>query len=102
MTIGGIIKEARLDHQLTQEDVARVVGTTKATVSRWESGDIKKMKTSYMQALAALLGLDVMLFFQREEVLIPDEYNVIEAYRKADEGTKAAIRKLLDVQEVPQ
>lgn len=100
MTIGGIIKTRRLELQMTQEDLARAVNTTKATVSRWESGDIHKMKRSMMAALSRVLSLDPMIFLQDEEVLLPDESEVIAAYRQADEGTKAAVRKLLDIHDL--
>ena len=52
MTIGSIIRDRRKELNMTQEDLAIAVGTTKATVSRWESGDIHKMKRSMMAALA--------------------------------------------------
>lgn len=100
MTIGDIIRNRRKELNMTQEDLANSVGTTKATVSRWESGDIHKMKRPMIAALARTLQLDPLIFLQREEVLMPDESEVIYAYRKADDGTKAAVRKLLDVQEV--
>ena len=100
MTIGDIIRIRRKELNMTQGDLADTIGTTKATVSRWESGDIHKMKRSMIAALARTLQLDPLLFLQQEEVLLPDEADVIYAYRAADDGTKAAVRKLLDVPEV--
>lgn len=100
MTIGGIIRDRRLEMGYTQLDLAKIVGTTKATISRWESGDIHKMKSSMILAVSRALNLDPLVFLQDEEVLLPDESAVINAYRAADEGTKAAVRKLLDIQEV--
>lgn len=97
MTIGDIIKTTRKELNMTQEELAAVVGTTKATVSRWESGDIHKMKRPMISAMAKALHLDPMIFFQREEIIFPDERDVINAYRRADDGTKSAVRKLLDV-----
>lgn len=97
MTIGSIIRDRRIELKMTQEDLAAAVGATKATVSRWESGDIHKMKRSMIAAVSRVLRLDPMLFLQQEEVLFPDEVDVIHAYRAADDGTKAAVRKLLDI-----
>ena len=99
MTIGDIIRNRRKELNMTQEDVAKAVNTTKATVSRWESGDISKIKNKTMEKLAHVLNMDPMLFLQREEVLMPEEVDVINAYRKADDGTRSAVRKLLDVEE---
>lgn len=99
MTLGDIVRNKRIELNMTQEDLAKAVGTTKATVSRWESGDIHKMKRSMIAAVSGVLHLDPLLFFQQEEVLMPDEYRIITAYRAADDGTKSAVRKLLDVPE---
>ena len=97
MTIGDIIKAKRKELNMTQEDLARAVGTTKATVSRWESGDIRKIKRDMIKSLENTLQLDPAIFFRREEVLMPDEVVLIDAYRKADDGTRSAVRKLLDI-----
>ena len=99
MTIGDIIRKKRKELDMNQEDLARIVGTTKATVSRWESGDIGKMKGKYITALSNVLQIDKMIFFQRQEVLLPDEADIIDAYRKAEDGIRASVKKLLDVKE---
>lgn len=99
MTIGNIIKENRKKHDMTQEDLAKAVGTTKATVSRWESGDIRKMKRDLAAKLSKVLQIDPWFLIPQDDLLTPEESKVIEAYRKADDGTKASIRKLLDVPE---
>ena len=44
MTIGDIIRHKRKELDLTQDELAERTGVTKATVSRWESGEIKKIK----------------------------------------------------------
>ena len=68
MTIGSIIRDRRKELNMTQEDLAKAVGTTKATVSRWESGDIHKMKRSMMASLSRVLHLDPMIFLQQEDL----------------------------------
>lgn len=97
MTMGNIIEDRRKELNMTQEDLAEALGTTKATVSRWESGGIRKMKRPMIVALAKVLQLDPILFMQQEEVLWPDEYAIISSYRRADASTRAAVRKLLEV-----
>ena len=96
MTIGDIIRIKRKELNMTQEDLANAVGTTKATVSRWESGDIRKMKRSAIAAVARTLQLDPMLFFQREEVLMPDEERLIDAYRLASSEIRDAALSMLE------
>ena len=97
MTIGDIIKNRRKALRMTQEDLAKAVGTTKATVCRWESGNIKKIDVNRIQKVSNVLQLDPQLFFQRTEVLLPEEYDVIIAFRNADNGTRSAVKKLLDL-----
>ena len=97
MTIGDIIRNRRKELHMTQEDLGRIVGTTKATVSRWESGDIHKMKESTIRQLCNTLSLDRMLFAQREEVLTQEEADIIDAYRNAGEVIRISVRKLLDM-----
>ena len=93
------LKEARIRKNMTQEDLARAVNTTKATVSRWETGDIHKMKLPMVQEVCRVLQIDTMLFFQREEVLMPDEASVIDAYRNASEGIRQSVRILLGLKD---
>ena len=100
MKIGDLIKYKREELQLNQEQLAETIGTTAATISRWESGNIRKIKLKNINALAESLNMDPQLFFQREEVLLPEEYDVIRAYRKADAGVKNSVRKLLDLKEM--
>ena len=81
MTIGELIKTRRKELGMSQDDVAKSVGTTKATVSRWESGEIHKMKRQMIAALANVLQLDPMVFFQKEEILIQEE-KMVEGVKK--------------------
>ena len=99
MTIGDIIREHRINLKMTQEDVARAVGTTKPTVSRWESGEISKIKLDTAKKLSVLLNIDLSTFVFTNEVLLPGEYTLLYAYRSADEGTRKSVRKLLEIDE---
>ena len=99
MKIGEIIRDRRMELNMTQEDLAKAVDTTKATVSRWESGEIHKIRESMIRRLCAVLQISPMIFFQREEVLMPDEAKVIDAYRIANEGIRPSVRILLNVKE---
>ncbi|MGX7099476.1 LexA family protein [Globicatella sanguinis] len=61
------IKWLRKRKNLTQEEVAERVGVTKATVSKWEKGDIENMKRDKIAKLSEvfeispleLLGIDI-------------------------------------------
>lgn len=89
MTIGEIIFTKRKALDLTLEDVGQAVGVSKATVSRWESGDIRHMRRDKIEALSNLLGLDPSLFILTTEIITQKERELIQAYRSADERAKA-------------
>lgn len=57
MGIKDILKDRRLELQLTLEDVAKRVGVSPATISRWESGDIANMRRDRIAALAEALQI---------------------------------------------
>ena len=96
MTIGDIIRNRRKELNMTQEDLARILNTTKATVSRWESGDIRKIKRPMIMALENVLQIDAKLFFQRDEVIMPDEERLLTAYRQASDEIRDAALSMLE------
>ena len=49
------LRNRRLELNLTMKDVAKHVGVSEATVSRWESGNIANMKRSRIERLAEIL-----------------------------------------------
>ena len=55
MEINERIKELWLLNKLTLEEVANIVGVTKATVQRWESGLIANMRRDKIASLAKAL-----------------------------------------------
>lgn len=55
MEIKDIIKNKRLELGLTLDEVAKIVGVSGATISRWETGDIKNMRRDKIGDLAKAL-----------------------------------------------
>ncbi len=55
MTIGDRIKQARLDAEMTQAELARKVGVSREAVSQWESGESKGMKPENLIKCAVTL-----------------------------------------------
>ncbi len=73
------IREARKAAKLTQEELARTIGITHATLSRYESGAINP-PASQLQAIASALGVSVgyLLGQESERVIIPGRLKLVE------------------------
>ncbi len=61
MKVKDIIKTKRLEMGLTLAEVAVAVGVSEGTVSRWESGEIKSMKSERITKLADVLKINPVL-----------------------------------------
>lgn len=96
MTISELIKSQRISHNMTLADVGHAVGVDRATIQRWENG-IMKIDRKHIALLCRTLDIDPVIFCHPNEVIFPEERELIEAWRSADEGTRASIRKLLDL-----
>lgn len=89
MTIGEIIYTKRKEMNLTLEDIGKAVGVSKATVSRWESGDIRHMRRDKIAALSNLLGLNPALFIMTSEIITETERRLLDAFRAADDRARS-------------
>lgn len=58
LEIKDIIKNRRLELDLTLRDIAEYVRVSPATVSRWESGDIANMRRDKITLLSTVLQID--------------------------------------------
>ena len=59
MELKDIIKDYKYRHQLTNDEIAAQLGVTKPTVSRWISGDVKRIQEETLSRLNALLGYNI-------------------------------------------
>lgn len=57
MEIGIMIKQRRIEKGLSLMDVANHCEVSKATVARWENGDIKHMRRDKIERLAQILNV---------------------------------------------
>lgn len=57
MTVGQKIKESRLSHGFTQEELAARVGVQKSAIAKWETGRVENIKRSSLQKLAEALEI---------------------------------------------
>lgn len=59
MKVNELIKSRRNDLGMTMLDVAKKVGVSEATISRWETGNISNFKRDKIAKLAKVLMLQV-------------------------------------------
>lgn len=50
-SIGRKIKELRLSHNMTQEQLGRILGVNKSAVQKYESGDVQNLKRETIKRL---------------------------------------------------
>ena len=67
MKANDVIKLRRKELGLTMREVANAVGVSEATVSRWESGDIRNMRRDKIAALARALDVSPAVLMDWEE-----------------------------------
>lgn len=88
----------------TQKEVADAIGVSPQTFNTWCQG-IALPRMGKLQLLADYFKLNKSDFIEPylespdNFMLSNDEQALVEAYRSADDGTKAAVRKLLDIKE---
>lgn len=61
------LKRRRLELGLTMKQVAKVVGVSEGTVSKWESGNIGSMRLDKARALSRALSIDPREFMGQDE-----------------------------------
>lgn len=54
----GFLKKRRTELGLSQSDIAKAVGVSEGTISRWESGNIANMKRDRIYKLAQVLQIE--------------------------------------------
>lgn len=64
MDIGTLIFTKRKEKGYSQKELADKVGVSEATISRWESGEIKNMKRKNVGMLADALGVSPLVFME--------------------------------------
>lgn len=69
------LRSRRLELDLTLSEVAKAIGVTEATVSRYESGNIKNMRRDRIEKYSKILKIDPTLIIGIHEDT-PDEINI--------------------------
>lgn len=105
MDVKDILKNRRLEKQLTLDDVGHLVGVSAATISRWESGDIANMKRDKIVKLAKALDISPAIIMGWDETissndtqqrLDPDVRRIERARQKMPEADKKFMMDMLE------
>lgn len=110
-TLGQRIERLRNAKQLTQQQLAKIVGVSRVAVTKWESGATKNMKLDNLLALCDLFGLgaeslisgtynleigqDKAVWRSAIRRLTVDESTLLDAYKAAPLEVKAAVDRVL-------
>lgn len=108
MEIKDILKNRRLERNMSLKDVADMVGVTISTISRWESGDISNMRRDRIVSYANALAISPSIIMGWEEPpsrkqgnsceLTESELDLIKKYRQLDADGKFRIEKAIDTE----
>lgn len=79
--IRNVLKQKRLEKNMTLKDVAKKVGVSEGTISRWESGDIENMRRDKISKLADALNISpaVIMGWDKDKAL-PSNISVPAAH----------------------
>ena len=101
MEIKDILKNRRLERNMSLKDVADMVGVTISTISRWESGDISNMRRDRIVSYANALAISPSIIMGWEEPpsrkqgnyyeLTESELALIKKYRQLSASGKKAV-----------
>ena len=98
-----IMKARRKELHMTMQQLADAAGTTKATISRLESGKIDKFDSDKLAKIAQALKCSPLYLLAQCDTPYPEDAEddfdnkLITAYRNADDKTKGIVRTLLDL-----
>ena len=102
MNVKDIIRQKRLECGYTMKELAEKVGVSAATVSRWESGDLKTMKHTKFMLLANALQTSPAILLDSSASsslsISPQEEKLIKKYRQLDADGKRTIDEQVDFQ----
>lgn len=103
MDFGAKIKARRIDLGMTTEDVAKLVGVSNGTISRWETGSIKNQRRDKIELLAKALKTtpaDLMGWPEKNKpqraALSDDAHHIGVLYDRADEKDQLLTHSVLD------
>ena len=100
-TVGENLKAVSKIKGIRNKQIADYMGVSESCVSHWFRGN-NSLDIDNLYKLCQFLGVSLDQIFGVAPIVFgalnPEENDIVIAYRKADDGTRASVRKLLDVE----
>jgi transcriptional regulator with XRE-family HTH domain len=100
MTLAERMKQLRVTRGLTQEQVGKVIGVSKATIMKYEKGEIKNLKRTSVQKLSEFFGVTpqylLALTDEKEPTLDAMEEDLVNRFRALTNAQKIIVYKSVD------
>ena len=105
MTTGERIRQLRIEHQMTQEELGAKVGVQKAAIYKYENGLVVNLKRSILEKLAIVLDTTPTYLMGMEDSaqqanvqLTPQQSTLLAAFDQLnDEGQTKAVEYVEDL-----
>lgn len=104
MTTGDRIRQLRIEHQMTQEELGAKVGVQKAAIYKYENGLVVNLKRSVLEKLALVLDTTPIYLMGMEEsehnpsTLTPQQSALLASFDQLnEEGQTKAVEYVEDL-----
>ena len=105
MTTGERIRQLRIEHQMTQEELGARIGVQKAAIYKYENGLVVNLKRSILEKLAIVLDTTPTYLMGMEDSaqqanvqLTPQQSTLLTAFDQLnDEGQTKAVEYVEDL-----
>lgn len=104
MTTGDRIRQLRIEHQMTQEELGAKVGVQKAAIYKYENGLVVNLKRSVLEKLALVLDTTSAYLMGMEEsehnpsTLTPQQSALLASFDQLnEEGQTKAVEYVEDL-----
>lgn len=91
------IRELRLAHGLTMEELGEKVGVSKSTIAKWENGYVQQMKYDMIVTLAKVFDVSPMYISGYDMDKKPHEEEFTELYTQLSDDQKALVDNMIKV-----
>lgn len=85
MTMGDIIREERLKHKMTMEELGDRLGVGKSAINKWEKGYVQNIKRPMIMKMSEIFGVSPAYLMGIDEYDAPEEFET--ALRESEDAS---------------